>query len=174
MIYQQSVQSTTVNSLTSKFNFFVRINQGAELRVHLNIGSQWSVSREIVRIKHSAELSLCRINRSRLYLCQLENSNSIFTYLLWVTTGRINRIELSSLRGTHDGHFRSRVGSSVSCSLNSTLTQADSKIGYQTCWVLWPKEDNASWVSTVTNGSLYLITIANKSFYSFEVCQNPS
>ena len=37
-----------------KFRFSVRINQDAELRVHFNIGSQWSVSREIVRIKHSA------------------------------------------------------------------------------------------------------------------------
>ena len=33
------------------------INRGAELRVHFNIGSQCSVSREILRIKHSAELS---------------------------------------------------------------------------------------------------------------------
>ena len=42
--------------------------QGAELRVHFNIGCQWSVSRETVRIKHSAQLSGWRINHSRLYM----------------------------------------------------------------------------------------------------------
>ena len=35
-------------------SYFVWINWGAKLRVHFNIGSQWSVSEEIVRIKHSA------------------------------------------------------------------------------------------------------------------------
>ena len=42
------VQSTTVNSSPSKFKFFVRINRGAELKVYFSIGSQWSMSREIV------------------------------------------------------------------------------------------------------------------------------
>ena len=48
------IQLTTVNSSPAKFKFVVQIKQGAELRVHFNIESQWSVSREIVRIKHSA------------------------------------------------------------------------------------------------------------------------
>ena len=43
-----TVQSATLNSSPSKFRFFVQINRGAELRVHFNIGSQWSVSIEIV------------------------------------------------------------------------------------------------------------------------------
>ena len=33
-----------------------------------NIGSQWSVSREIVRIKHSAKLSGRQIKRSQVYI----------------------------------------------------------------------------------------------------------
>ena len=51
---QVQIQSATVNSSPSKFRFFVRINQGATLIVHLGIGSQWSLSREIVVIKRSA------------------------------------------------------------------------------------------------------------------------
>ena len=38
-------------------NFFVRINRSDELRVPFNIGSQWSVSREIIRLKRNNELS---------------------------------------------------------------------------------------------------------------------
>ena len=34
-----------------RFQIFVRINRDAELGVYFNIGSQWSVSREIVRIR---------------------------------------------------------------------------------------------------------------------------
>ena len=41
------MQSTTVNSSPSKFRFFVRINRGAKLIVHFNIGSQWNMSREV-------------------------------------------------------------------------------------------------------------------------------
>ena len=46
---------------------FVRINHRDELRVPFNIGSQWSVSREIGQIKHSVELSGWWIKRSQLY-----------------------------------------------------------------------------------------------------------
>ena len=46
-----------VNSSPSKFRIFVWINRGADLRVHFNIESQWSVSREIVRIKLIAKLA---------------------------------------------------------------------------------------------------------------------
>ena len=53
----ERIQATTVNSVPSEFRKTVRIIQSAELTVLFNIGSQWSVSREIVRIKHSAELS---------------------------------------------------------------------------------------------------------------------
>ena len=38
------LQSTTVNSSSSKYGDFVRIIQYDEFRVHFNIGSQWSVS----------------------------------------------------------------------------------------------------------------------------------
>ena len=44
-----------ISSSPSKFNFF--LYELTELRVNLSIGSQWSESREIVRIMHSAELS---------------------------------------------------------------------------------------------------------------------
>ena len=62
------VQSTTLTSSPSEYNFFARIKRGDELRVAFNIGSQWSVSREIVRIKHSVELSIWQIKRSELYI----------------------------------------------------------------------------------------------------------
>ena len=39
-IFDSLVHSTTVNSSTSKFRFFVQTNQGVGLRVHFNIGRQ--------------------------------------------------------------------------------------------------------------------------------------
>ena len=56
------VQSTTGNSSPSILKMLVRINRCDELRVYFNIGSQWSVSREIVRMKQHAELSWWWIN----------------------------------------------------------------------------------------------------------------
>ena len=61
------IQSTMLNSSPSEYNFFVRINRGDELRIPFNIGCQWNLSREIVQIKCSDELSVRQIKRSRLY-----------------------------------------------------------------------------------------------------------
>ena len=67
MVGVHKIQSTMFNSSLSEYNFFVRINHGNELRVPFNMGSQWSVSRGIVRIKCSDELSVRWIKRSPLY-----------------------------------------------------------------------------------------------------------
>ena len=53
-MHNHRVEPTTVNFSPSKFRVFVRINQVAKLKVHFIIGSQWSVPREIVRIKYIA------------------------------------------------------------------------------------------------------------------------
>ena len=57
---------------------FEQINRGDELRVPFNIGSQLSVSREIVRIKRSVELSAERIKHSQLYSLAREYSQITF------------------------------------------------------------------------------------------------
>ena len=52
------VPFTTLNSSPSEYRQTVQIIRSAKLTVLFNIGSQWSVSREIVRIKCSDELSV--------------------------------------------------------------------------------------------------------------------
>ena len=74
-ICTQIIQSTTVNWSPSTFKILLQINRGANLRVQFSIRSQCSVSREIVRIKHSAELSECRIKHSQLYLAKETDSH---------------------------------------------------------------------------------------------------
>ena len=54
--------------------YVVQINRGAELRIHFSTGSQWSVSSEIVRIKHSAELTAV----DYCFLSVQSNSNQIY------------------------------------------------------------------------------------------------
>ena len=60
-------QLTTLNSPRSEYRQTIQIIRSAELTVLFNIGNQWSVSREIVRIQCRAELSRWRIKRSQLY-----------------------------------------------------------------------------------------------------------
>ena len=51
---------------SGKLSELSELDWSAELTVLFNKGNQWSVSREIVRIKHSAELSGWPIKRSQL------------------------------------------------------------------------------------------------------------
>ena len=62
------IQLTTINSAPLEFGKTVRIIS-AKLTIlfKLNLVSQWSVSREIVRLQHSAELREWRIKHSQLY-----------------------------------------------------------------------------------------------------------
>ena len=41
------IQPTAANSPPSKFRFFTQINRGADLRVHFDIVSQWSVPEKL-------------------------------------------------------------------------------------------------------------------------------